>query len=70
MHPVDRIILERLYDRPSWLRSLQHVRPRTRLLIEAGYARRVPPPNGKAKNMVEITEQGRVAIEKYWKNNP
>lgn len=70
LHPVDAVILERLYDRPSWLRSLQPARSRVRMLIDAGYARRIAPPLSKCKNLVELTPAGRLAIENHWKNKP
>lgn len=50
--PIDGLILERLYDRPSWSRSLKAVKTRVDLLVAKGFAERVRPPTGGARNMV------------------
>lgn len=64
---VDAVILARLYERPSWIRSLHHVRPRVQKLCDAGLIERCKPPVGTAKNMVRITAQGVDAIEAHWR---
>lgn len=66
MNHVDAIILGRLYSRPSWSKSLRHVKPRVTALVSAGLAKRVKPPTGGATNMVAITDAGIDAIEKHW----
>jgi DNA-binding PadR family transcriptional regulator len=66
LHPVDAVILGRLYDRPAWLRSLQAVRPRWRKLEDSGLVERMKPPTGTAKNMLKITPKGAQLIEAHW----
>jgi DNA-binding MarR family transcriptional regulator len=66
MTVLDQTILTRLYDRPSWSRSLQAVKPRVDKMIDAGLCERVRPPTGGARNMVAITQKGAAVIEAHW----
>lgn len=63
---VDVVILSRVYERPSWARSLQAVLPRVKLLVSAGLVERCRPPTGGANNMIRITDKGIDAIEAHW----
>jgi hypothetical protein len=69
MNLIDALILERLYARPSWAKSLRHVRARVVVLVTAGLAERVAPPNAgaNARNMIRITDAGINVIEAHWK---
>lgn len=67
MNQIDAVILRRLYDRPSWIRSLKHVKPRVDKLVEAGLLERIKPPFGSTRNMVQITAKGIDAIELHWR---
>ncbi len=58
---IDALILAKIYDRPAWARTLQPVRARVLILIEAGLAERIAPPSRphqRGRNMVAITAGG------------
>lgn len=63
---IDLIVLGKLHARPQWLKSLSRVRPVWKRLEAAGLARRIKPPTGTARNMLEITPAGIDAIEAHW----
>lgn len=63
LHPIDKIILKNLYSKNMWIRSFGNVRPRLDILIKQGYVKQIAPPNGKARNMVEITPKGTEIFE-------
>ena len=63
LHPIDKIILKNLYQKNMWIRSFGHARPRLDILIQQGYVKQITPPNGKARNMVEITPKGSEIFE-------
>ena len=68
LHPIDALILKRLYDRPNWAKSLAAVKPRLTMLVNTGFAERITPPGteGRGRNMVQITPKGIDAIERHW----
>ena len=57
--PADHIILRRLEDRPSWLRSLRFARAAWHRLAWFGLVEQVAPPGGGARNMLQLTQAGR-----------
>lgn len=63
LHPIDKIILKNLYGKTMWIRSFGSARPRLDILIKEGYVKQIAPPNGKARNMVEITPKGTEIFE-------
>lgn len=69
MHPIDALILGKIYDRPIWAKSLKTVKGRLHQLCEAGLVQRVAPPNAanpRWRNMVTLTDKGIDAIEAHW----
>lgn len=71
LHPIDAVILGRLYDRPNWAKSLYKVKSRLTTLVNAGYVERIAPPgnslgNGRGRNMVTLTPKGVDLIEAHW----
>jgi hypothetical protein len=65
VHVIDHAILKRLYDRPSWAKSLVNVKPRVEMLVKAGYVERIAPPDAlpRNKNMLKITLAGCQLLE-------
>jgi len=59
---LDQTILRKIADGPVRLRSLQGAKARVSQLVDAGLAERVAPPNGRGRNMVQITAKGREMI--------
>lgn len=51
---VDDLVLKKLASGPLYARSFHTVKPVVARLIAAGKIRRVAPPGGKAKNMLEL----------------
>ena len=43
---------------PCWLRSLGHMKPIYRGMIERGLAQRCPPREGMANNMLQLVNKG------------
>lgn len=71
LHPIDAMILGRLYSRPNWAKSLYRVKPRLTALVNAGYVERIAPPGnnlsaGRGRNMVALTHKGVDVIEAHW----
>lgn len=71
LNSIDVIILQRLYDRPNWAKSLYRVKARLTVLIDAGLVERCAPIGnsdckGTGKNMVKLTDKGIDAIEAHW----
>lgn len=59
LHPIDAVILGRLYDRPNWAKSLYRVKGRLTALVNAGLVERIAPPGntlsaGRGRNMVML----------------
>jgi hypothetical protein len=63
LHTVDKIILKNLYSKAMWIKSFGAARSRLDILIKQGYVKQITPPNGKARNMVEITPKGSEIFE-------
>jgi hypothetical protein len=69
MNEIDRIILTRCYDRPCWARSFASVKPRLTILCAGGLLERCPPPGGKGRNMVRLSDHGISVLERMWERD-
>ena len=60
---LEQLVRRKLARGPLYLRSFQQVKPIVERMIVRGEIKRVAPVGQRAKNMVELTEQGRAELE-------
>ena len=51
---IERLIMDKLRKGPVYARSFHAAKPVVQALIKRGLIRRVAPPGGRGKNMLEI----------------
>jgi DNA-binding MarR family transcriptional regulator len=60
---INRSIVRSLGADAKWARSIPPIYKRhLQQLVDHGYVERIAPPNGRARNMLRLTEKGRAVL--------